>query len=333
MVPVHIDNRTPQHRDRLSVDIYDTLQSFKFGAPPRQSTLPTANDEVDEDERQRGDRAKMRAIDDGTRRPSLPTNSSTPTAPRSQPSLSSLSSAGIVVGERQWDEHSEPDWDIVMGDITPTKTSPPPPPSNSDNVSMQSEPRRPSVPIAIPMLRRRSRSADELAVDLAQRMRGSTPTQAALSTSTPLFPWVENHHSQDYSRGNSSSPEENAYEGYDLKFILSQNTAGGDSQLKRQVSTGLLRGKFRKSKTAVQSRFEDTFMRHIMDSDPIHRQRQTEWTFRREATLRYPSESPKAKDKDKSVDEVDCWRCEWVGKFNVHRLHGESRASSTNSGA
>lgn len=327
VVPLHIDSRPQQHRDRISEDMYDTLQSFRFGAPPCH---PPANEEVDEDERQRGDRAKMRAIDDGTRRPSLPTNSGTPIAPRSHASLSSLSSttsAGIVVGERQLDEHSEPNWDMVMGDTTPTKASSPPPPTTSDAVSMHTELRRPSVPIAIPMLRRRSRSAGELAVDFEQRMRGSTPTQATLSTSTPLYSWVDSRRqSRDYTRDTSSSPEENAYDGYDLNFILSQNTAGGDSR--HHSSTGVLRGRFRsKHKTAVQSRLEDTFMRHIMDADPVHKQRQDEWTFRREAT----SGSPKGKDKDKSVGEVDCWRCEWVGKFNVHRLQNDSR-NTTSSG-
>ena len=324
----------PQHRDSISEDdLYGTLQSFKFGAPPRHATHQPPNDEEDEDERQRGDRAKMRAIDDGTRRPSLPTNSSTPIIPHSRPSLSSLTSADIVVGECQWDEHSEPDWN--MCDITPTKASPPPPPLSAGSVSTQStqaEPRRPSVPIAIPVLRRRSRSAGELAVDFEQRIRGSIPTQASLSTSAPRFSWGEGRRSPD-NRGTSSSPEENAYEGYDLNYILSQNTAGEDSQLKNQASTGLLLGKFRsKTKTAVQSRFEDTFMRHIMDSDPVHKQRQAEWTFRLETTINCSNGSPKGKDKDRSVEEIDCWRCDWVGKFSVHRIQAEHRPNAVNSG-
>lgn len=311
----------------MSEDLYGTLQSFKFGAPPRHTTHQSANDEEDEDERQRDDRAKMRAIDDGTRRPSLPTNSSTPVTSHSRHSLSSLSSAGIVVGECQWDEHNEPDWN--MCDTTPTKSRPP---STADTIStlstqsIQTEPRRPSVPIDIPLpvLRRRSHSAGELTVDLEQRMHGLTPTQ---------FSWDEGRRSPD-NRATSSSPEENAYAGYDLNFILSQNNAGEDSHLKRQASTGLLRGKFRgKAKTAVQSRFEDTFVRHIMDSDPIHKQRQAEWTFQQETPNHVSNGSPKGnKDKDRSFEEIDHWRCEWVGKFTVQRLQSEHRPNITNSG-
>jgi hypothetical protein len=83
--------------------IYDRLSSFTFGSPPPTSEGPAGSPtvfqfvgqttaaatrapkeetryqsasetETDEDERSRDDRAKLRAIDDGSRRPSLPIN-------------------------------------------------------------------------------------------------------------------------------------------------------------------------------------------------------------------------------------------------------------------
>src|SRR5258706_838823 len=83
--------------------IYDRLSSFSFGSPPPASDGPdgaptvfrfvgqiatatskvpkeetkyhsASETETDEDERSRDDRAKLRAIDDGSRRPSLPIN-------------------------------------------------------------------------------------------------------------------------------------------------------------------------------------------------------------------------------------------------------------------
>ena len=320
---VHLDTRTAPRRDSLSEDMYRNLQTFKFGAPPCHTTRESGDE--DEDERQRR-RAKMRAIDDGTRRPSLPTNSATPTPPRSQPSLSSVaSSAGIVVGERQWDEHSEPDWDIVMGDTTPTKSSPPPPTPSPANTGNQGESRRPSVPIAIPMLRRRSRSADELAVDFDLRMRGTTPTPLPL-TPTPLFSWVKRRHSRDDNRGASSSPEENAYDGFDLEFILSKDAAAGAEVDPSFGSSSRRRPRFFKTMNPHPQCAEDTFNRHILQSDPVYQRRKAEWSFRREVRPGHQTSSAKGKDRDRSgklVDELERWRCEWVGRFTVVKIRSD----------
>ncbi|KAF8575096.1 hypothetical protein K439DRAFT_1398589 [Ramaria rubella] len=332
----------PQRRDSISQDMYGALQSFTFGAPPSHTSHQSLEDDEDEDERQRRDRAKMRAIDDGTRRPSLPTNSSTPTAPRSKPSLSSLSSAGIVVGERQWDDHSELDWDTVMGDITPTKATSPPP-SSSESGSTRSEPGGSSAPISIPMIRRRSRSADELTMDLEQR---ATPRQTTFSTPAPRFAWVDRRSSGEEGvrhpslsepvyTGPEMEVEQLMSKGFDLNYILSSQKPDSadleDPQAKQQAIIGLFRSKLRnKPKNPVYSRLEDTFVRHIMDSDPIHKQRQSEWTFRQEARLRHSTSSTKGKDRERiatHAEDYECWRCEWVGRFNVTKDRQDNRST------
>ncbi|KAF9644782.1 hypothetical protein BDM02DRAFT_3131532 [Thelephora ganbajun] len=137
----------PTHPTYINNDeLYSGLKTYSFGAPgiirssspesdilesypspryfehhqrPRRSlsSVPTLRDEmeIDEAEISRHSRAKMRAIDDGGRRPSLPKNpASSPSPP---PSASSLSSSDVI--HRNENPSSS---DIIMDDRASTYT-------------------------------------------------------------------------------------------------------------------------------------------------------------------------------------------------------------------
>lgn len=341
----------PKHGDAIPEDIYRQyrqLTTYTFGSPDIQRVGQHPAEDYhpndDEDEKLRDSRAKRRNTS-GLSKDSLLT--STPSIkPRS--SLSSFSSNGIAVGEAQMDNQSEPDWNTVLNDAASR------PPSSLDSISICSEPRRPSI-TSLPILRRQSRSADELKSSIDQADLARTPTQTSFHSTSqrPAFDWSKPNVSNTAETSNANYQ---AYNGFNLSFIfdhhvqkpstslkpsnhvrhnvaetigfqplpldiapmISMSGVVQPSPLKGQSSTGNLFSRLKAKVKHSSSPNEDTFMQHIMD-DP-------EWTFRR---IPQPEYSPKVKDHEnghKRSDGPEGWWCEPVGKFTVCKTWTPSRS-------
>lgn len=326
--------------DAIPDDIYRQLKTYTFGSPDSQRV--THEDQYineDDDEKIRDSRAKRRNTSSGLSKESL---STTPSI-RPQSSLSSFSSEGIVIGELQTDNQSEPDWNTVMNDTASGRTSTRPS-SSLDSASVRSEPRRSSI-VSQPVLRRQSRSANELKSDIDQVDIAKTPTQTSFRSTSqqPLFDWSKNNASS-----NATGSSDQAYIGFDLPFIFnSQNRnpsampkssshAKGNVEstsfqplsldspsmisltgvvqstpLKGQASSGNIFSRLKAKVKQTLPQHEDTFMKHIMDP---------EWTFRPMSQSEYHSRIRDHDSGHKLVDSPEGWSCQPIGEFIVFKM-------------
>lgn len=336
---LHLETPLP-NGDAIPDDIYRQLRTYTFGSPDSQRV--TQEDQYineDDDEKIQDSRAKRRNTSNGLSKDSLLTTPSI----RPQSSLSSFSSDGIVVGELQTDNQSEPDWNTVMNDIASSRT-PTRPSSSLDGASVRSEPRCPSL-VSQPVLRRHSRSANELKSDIDQVDIARTPTQASFRSTPqqPMFDWSKTNASS------SATASDQAYSGFDLPFIFnsqgrnpsampkSSNHVKGNvtestsfqplsfdspsmisltgvvrsTPLKGQTPSGNIFSRLKAKVKHTLPPHEDTFMKHIMDP---------EWTFRRMSQPEYHSRIRDHEGGHKLMESPEGWSCQPIGEFIVYKM-------------
>jgi len=317
--------------------IYDRLSSFTFGSPPPTSEGPdgsptvfrfvgqttaattmapreetryqsASETETDEDERSRDDRAKLRAIDDGSRRPSLPINMA-PGEGRDGRRSSVFKVAHGIDTPMHIDEE----------DTTMNRTEPLP-------VRLEPNKPLPSLPNTAAYSSSSSRRRDAAPM---RPSRGITNELAAVAAtngydlsyimdSTPATPVMSNanrEHSPQPSHLDSAQFLQQAV--LDLQDIAPWDVVRPSSAV------------------------DDAFARHVIENDVVYKTHYGAWTFKRHADIilkssrnMYPSPPPElesspsttqganGKGKEKSPEpqtrhatEGQLWECRTIGKY------------------
>lgn len=319
--------------------IYDRLSSFTFGSPPPVSEVadgpPTvfrfvgqataainrvpreetkyqsaSETETDEDERLRDDRAKLRAIDDGSRRPSLPINNP-PGEGREGRRSSAFKATQSVDTPMHIDEE-----DTTMNGVG----SPP--------VRLEPNKPLPSLPTTTAFSPSSSRRRD---IAPMRPSRGLTTELAAVAASngydlgyimdsTPATPVVSNTH-----REQSPQPSH-----LDSAQFLQQAVL--DPQIEDIAPWDVVR---------PSSFVDDAFARHVIENDVVYKTHHGAWTFKRYTNIilkasRNAGTSPppesepststdgrlNGKGKENSPEpqtrhatEGQLWECRTIGKY------------------
>lgn len=317
--------------------IYDRLSSFTFGSPPPVSEGPdgpptvfrfvgqtpaatnrapreetryqsTSETETDEDERLRDDRAKLRAIDDGSRRPSLPINNP-PGEGRDGRRSSAFKATQCVDTPMHIDEE-----DTTMNEVGPLPirlepNKPLPSLPNTPAFSPSSSRRRDAAPM---------RPSRGITNELAAVAASNGYDLSYIMDSMPATPVLSNT-----DREQSPQPSH-----LDSAQFLQQAVL--DPQIEDIAPWDVVR---------PSGVVDDAFARHVLENDVVYKTHYGAWTFKRHTNIilkasrnartspppdSEPSASPdgilngKGKSPEPQIrhaTEGQLWECRTIGKY------------------
>ncbi|KAG8758213.1 hypothetical protein FRC14_000518 [Serendipita sp. 396] len=324
--PVTLPNYDPR--------IYEQLSTFTFGEPlapptPRSATNGTFSgsheppvirrrsksrssegdtdasvEEFDEEERIRAERSKLRAMDDGSRRPSLPIN----IPPGTERRRSTVAKLAYGIDGIHMDD--VPEERMQETSSLPARLEPKPLPALPlSHLSPQS----PFLRLPQPDLRSRLEN-------FALNNRNDFPP--------PISAPSSNRGSPKPGSGGSdapSPPNSNAGDGRESSPAAGGiDTSGFQAILDHEWGTAFhIPGNI-----SPRSSIEDPFMKMIEQLDPVYNRNRYAWTFKKIPTMKKPIRAlpppteggtfdQKGKGPEKEQPEVVMWNCQNVGQYGM----------------
>lgn len=347
--------------------IYDQLSTFTFGAPPSGSAPPSASgptfgspsqptirrrrsysqsaddtdasvEEVDEEERLHEERAKLRAMDDGSRRPSLPINFP-PGADRRRSTIFRLAN-GV---------------DGMHMDNVPEER-----PQETMSLPSRLEPKPlPALPLApFHALQSQPQLLHVQRAELRSRLEASVAASATAAAAA-----------SGYDHSYSMEPESDAGSpkpGSDASNAPSPQANGSDAR-ESSPSGGVMESAgfqaildhewgtafhIPANLSPRSSLAEDPFMKMVEQFDPVYNRNKYAWTFKKLPSLKKqanganeartgseppngtpgPSAKGKEREAEKEQPEVVMWNCQNVGQYGMwpgrSTANGEHRRPS-----
>ncbi|KAG8834483.1 hypothetical protein FRC17_008539 [Serendipita sp. 399] len=334
--------------------IYEQLSTFTFGEPlepqtPRSAANGTLNgshdppvirrprsrsrsserdtdasvDETDEEERIREERSKLRAMDDGSRRPSLPTN----LPPGVERRRSTVARLAYGIDGIHMDDVPEERMQETLS--LPARLEPKPLPALPLS---RLNPQSPHLHLPQPHLRSHLDPS-------TFNGRNDAPPQASAPNSNKGSPRL--------GSGGSDVPSSPPSNAGDLResspAAAGIESAGFQAILDHEWGTAFhIPGNI-----SPRSSIEDPFMRMIEQLDPVYNRNRYAWTFKRIPTIKKPTRSApapppgpstegdaltqKGKGLEKEQPEVVMWNCQNVGQYGMwpgRTTNGENKRPS-----